>query len=685
MMTEYGKILRSPLCPSMRSNVQRWTIKLLIAVFVQLFLWAPGVAAFAADGSPSHIIEIAPDESNGDVNRFARFYLEEGTALTLEDIIGRSDAFADVTGPEPDFGYYSDAMWLKLDVKNISDAPQDRMLMLLTNFMSEISVYFVTNGNATLLLDQDKQSVFETRPVAYHELVAPFTIGGGEKGEIYIRYLSQGDTVLPLFLETPLGYAQASNQKLAIDFSFYGIMVMLIVASLVGRIFFKNDTFLAYALYAAGVLLLIFQRDGYAFQFLWPNAPAWNDFSSLVLGSLLPVFAAIFTRSYLSTKTLHPDIDKVLIGVGVVNIAVVASAAIIGPALAKQIALLAVTVSIVVFISIGVIALRHYGARASFFVIGWSGLLLGTASMAVIHWFSVDITRAQSLDIMRSSMVFDALMMGLASVFRIVNIQRDSEQANKERIAVLDANVQLLERFRRLEQKHQLAQSLADTQSQAIVDTTHDLRQPLFSLRSAISDLVTSDDRRGKLSEIEQSFDYIEELVESTLERAIDKDEAGVEATGVEPEVVEVRKLFKALRNMFQDDARENSVDLRFAPSRLRIKGRSFVLLRIMSNLISNAIRYAPDGKVLVGARPVGDSVSIVVYDQGPGIKKEELSAIMERSKRGAAANEDDGGIGVGLSILAKLAAENDLDWKLESEAGAGTRATIFAPRWKET
>ena len=662
-----------------------WAIKLLIAFLVQLFLWMPGVAAIAADEPSNDIIEIAPDESNGDVNRFARFYLEEGTALTLEDIIGRSDAFAGITGPEPDFGYYSDAMWLKLDVKNISDAPQDRMLMLLTNFMSEISVYFVTNGNTTQLLEQDKQSVFETRPVAYHELVAPFTIGGGEEGSIYIRYLSQGDTVLPLFLETPLGYAQASNQKLAVDFSFYGIMVMLIVASLVGRIFFKNDTFLAYALYAAGVLLLIFQRDGYAFQFLWPNAPAWNDFSSLVLGSLLPVFAAIFTRSYLSTKSLHPHIDKILIGVGVVNIGVIASAAIIGPALAKQIALLSVTISIVVFVSIGVIALRHYGARASFFVIGWSGLLLGTASMAVIHWFSVDITRAQSLDIMRSSMVFDALMMGLASVFRIVNIQRDSEQANRERIAVLDANVQLLERFRRLEQKHEMAQSLADTQSQVIVDTTHDLRQPLFSLRSAISDLVTSKDRRGKLSEIEQSFDYIEELVESALENAIDKDEAGAEERDSEPEVVELHKLFQALSNMFQEDAKKNGVDLRFAATSLRIKGRSFVYLRILSNLISNAIRYAPGGKVLVGARPMKDTVSITVYDQGPGMSEEELSAILERSKRGDAANEDDGGLGVGLSILAKLAAEHSLEWRLDSEKGVGTKATLIAPRWMES
>ena len=121
-------------------------------------------------------------------------------------------------------------------------------------------------------------------------------------------------------------------------------------------------------------------------------------FSSLPLGAMLPVFAAIFTRSYLNTKTLHPQIERVLISVCIVNIAVVFSSAIIGEALAKQIALLVVTLSIVVFVSIGVIAFRQYGRRSLFFVIGWTGLLLGSMTMATIHWFGVDITRAQSLD-----------------------------------------------------------------------------------------------------------------------------------------------------------------------------------------------------------------------------------------------------------------------------------------------
>ena len=152
-------------------------------------------------------------------------------------------------------------------------------------------------------------------------------------------------------------------------------------------------------------------------------------------------------------------------------------------------------------------------------------------------------------------MVFDALMMGLASIFRIVDMQRDRERLDHERIAVLDANVQLLERFRRLEQKHQLAQSLAETSNQLLVDTTHDLRQPLFALRSSISDLASGAKPRTSIKEIEQSFDYIEELVGTTLEQAIDRDEAGADVKTDDKEVIDVQQVLSSLENMFREDA----------------------------------------------------------------------------------------------------------------------------------
>ena len=676
MIVSYDNRMKQMSDPRSGNNIRRPVIRLAIAIFVQLFLFG------ALASAQTERLPLQDGQGSGDINAYAQYFLEQDSTLTIEEMLApeRKAQFTPIETLEPDFGYYDGTIWLKVPLENNSTPPQSRILMMHTNFMSEISVHLVTESGVTTVLDQNRQSVFGSRVIAYHELAAPLTIAGNEAGAIYIRYRSNGDTVLPLSLETPVGFAAESNSRVVVDFAFYGVMAMMIVASLIGRLFFRNTTFLTYALYAAGVLLLIFQRDGYAFQYLWPNAPAWNDFSSLPLGAMLPVFAAIFTRSYLNTKTLHPQIEKILIGVCVVNILVVLSSAIIGAALAKQIALLAVTLSIIVFVSIGVVAFRQYGRRSLFFVIGWSGLLLGTAAMATIHWFSVDITRAQSLDIMRVSMVFDALMMGMASVFRVVDMQRDRERLDHERIAVLDANVQLLERFRRLEQKHQLAQSLAETRSQLLVDTTHDLRQPLFALRNSISDMASGAKPRSNIKDIEQSFNYIEELVGTTLEQAIDRDEAGADAKTDDKEVIGVQQVLASLENMFREDAEKQSVQLIIAPSSLKIHARSFAVLRMMANFASNAIRYSAGAKVLIGARRKGGDISLEVHDTGPGMTDEELHEVKKRSARGDAPDENDGGMGVGLSIVAKLAADHDLAWKITSRKGSGTSAVLRAP-----
>ena len=619
----------------------------------------------------------------GAINQYAQFYIEDGTALTISDITSPDlqPQFEPIKSLEPNFGYIDGTIWLKIPIKNDAQTPQERILMLRTNFMSEIDVWLATRIGVETILHQDQGSTFTSRPIAYHELAAPFTIASGDTGALIVRYRSKGDTALPLSLETPVGFAGASNSRIVVDFAFYGVMVMMIMASLVGRMFFKNTTFLTYALYVAGVLLLIFQRDGYAFQYLWPNAPQWNDFSSLPLGATLPVFAAIFTRSYLNTKAIHPQIERILISVCVVNVAVIFSSAIIGAALAKQIALLLVTISIVVFVAIGVFAFRQYGRRSLFFVIGWSGLLLGSMTMATIHWFGVDITRAQSLDVMRISMVFDALMMGLASIFRIVDMQRDRDQLNQERIAVLDANVQLLERFRRLEQKHELARSMAETSNQLLVDATHDLRQPLFALRSSISDLASGAAPRANIKDIEQSFAYIEDLVETTLEKAIDRDESHEQNKKGDSEAINAAQLLASIENMFRQDAKKQSVALTVAPSSATFHAPSFAVLRMTANLVSNAIRYSPGARVLIGVRRAGDDLLLQVHDQGPGMSEEELARVKQRSARGKAASEADGGVGAGLSIIDKLSAEHDIQWSINSRKGFGTSASLRIPR----
>ncbi len=638
--------------------------------------------AAPAEASANGVLLIENNMPSDSINEYVSAYLEKDAPLTIEQILSPEiqRQFEAIKTSEPDFNYYTKGIWLKVPFENTSASPQDRMLVMHTNFMPEIMVAVVTPSGVDLSLDQKRDSTFGSRPVAYHEPVAPFTLAGNSQGAFYIRYTSEGNTVLPLSLETPLSFAGTSNQRIVIDFLFYGVMAMFIIASIAGRMFWANATFVAYAFYAGGVLLFIFQRDGYAFQYIWPNYPEWNNLSSLPIGCALPVLAALFTRVYLNTKTIHPLIDKLLIGVVVTQILVVASAVIIGASAAKKLGVLTTTVSIVIFVSIGVAAYKKYGRRTLFFVIGWLGILTASVTMTVVHWINIDITRLQSLDTMRVAMVFDALMMGMASVFIVVDLQRDRETLNQDRIAVLDTNLQLHNRLARLEQKYHLAQTLAETNNRLLVDTTHDLRQPLYALRAAMGDVISQKNSGERVTEIEQSLNYIEELVEAALESAIEDDEAGHGFDTNQPEIIDVEKFFSALETMFAADAQNQGVKLIIAPTSQKIESRPFPVLRIMTNFVSNAIKYGEGGRVLIGARRRGDVLCLEVHDTGPGMTEDELEMVKDRFVRGAQACEADTGKGVGLSIVEKQAFDENLQWALESKKGCGTIAKLYVP-----
>ncbi|MEO0871320.1 MAG: sensor histidine kinase [Pseudomonadota bacterium] len=653
---------------------------------VQLAPLHPVHAQSAPDAVPPlapHVVALAPGLKVGAVNDKVTGLVETNGRLTIEALLAPDiqAQFEPVTTIEPDFGYIPEGIWLRLDLVNTSPERLQRYLMLQTNFMTQIDVYVVGRAGPQSVLSQDESSTFSDRPVPYHELIAPFTLEPEERAQIFVRYRSNGNTVLPLAIEDEIGLATTTNAQLTRNFAFYGVMGMAILASIIARVFFPSPTFVAYFFYGAAVLLLLFQRDGYAFQFLWPNAPAWNDFASLPVGAALPLFAAIFTRTYLDTKNMHPSIDKILLGVCALQIGVVASSAVIGPAAAKQWALITVAIAIIIFISIGVLAFRHYGRRALFFLVGWTGLLAGTLVMSAVHWIGVDLTRAQSLDIMRGSLVFDGLMMGLASIFSVVNLQRDNARLTEERVAILDNNVRMHQRFARLQEKYEVARELAHSKGELVSDLTHDLRQPLFALRASISKLSDGEMSVKANAEVEESFEYIEALVEATLQHSIDVEESASPPSQSAAQTTSLARVFGSLQAMFAEDAMSSGNTLEIEPTGAVLATAPFPVLRIASNFVANAIGHAPGSRIMVSALEHEGSVQIIVADDGPGMEPTTLSQVKQRGvqENGEAPRGD--GHGLGLAIVDKAAREAGFEWSIESNPGRGTKACLCVPK----
>jgi signal transduction histidine kinase len=240
---------------------------------------------------------------------------------------------------------------------------------------------------------------------------------------------------------------------------------------------------------------------------------------------------------------------------------------------------------------------------------------------------------------------------------------------------------------RQLLEARERAREAEKVRSQFIARMSHDLRTPLnavigFSEMIKLGDEFTKDpDRvRDYAGHIHASGTTMLNLVNDIL------DLSTLEARhkGAEIQPVDLAVALKEVLVELQHAARARNIEIRTevplpAPSPVVDPG---ALRRVLSNLVSNAIKYNADGgTVTVSARMTESEVAIRVADTGQGIANEKLSQITLPFIQGdddASTSRD--GFGLGLSIVQALVAEWGGRMTIESELGAGTTVEVTVP-----
>src|SRR4029079_2275016 len=115
---------------------------------------------------------------------------------------------------------------------------------------------------------------------------------------------------------------------------------------------------------------------------------------------------------------------------------------------------------------------------------------------------------------------------------------------------------------------------------------------------------------------IDDSLEAIEEILGALLD--ISRLDAGGMTTSIAS--FKMADLMRSLEIEFTPIARARGLRLTLVPSALPVESDRLLLRRLLQNLVSNAIKYTPRGRVLVGCRRRGQSLQISVYDTGVGI-----------------------------------------------------------------
>lgn len=275
---------------------------------------------------------------------------------------------------------------------------------------------------------------------------------------------------------------------------------------------------------------------------------------------------------------------------------------------------------------------------------------------------------------------------GFVMLFTDITAYRQAEQVLKDvnqdlETRVIERTQKLAEANRELASAREKSEQAHIKKSQYLKAVSHDLMQPLEAARlftSALSSQTDLTDAQSRqINNINDSLKVANDLLSNLGEIA------RIESGNINPQLesFSLDELFKELAQDFSAFIEKQEVTFRCISTEVWVKSDRHLLRRILQNLLGNALRYANQGKVLLGIRRKGKKIQIQVLDNGPGIPEDKQKQVFEQFTQLNTNNaESRKGLGLGLSITKSLAEILNHELNLISREGYGCNFSVSVP-----
>ncbi|MEE2001429.1 PAS-domain containing protein [Alkalimonas sp. MEB108] len=273
------------------------------------------------------------------------------------------------------------------------------------------------------------------------------------------------------------------------------------------------------------------------------------------------------------------------------------------------------------------------------------------------------------------------------AVQALAEAKQHLEQRVQERTQTIsEMNQELLaEVERRKLTEQQLLQAKAEAEAANASKTrflalaSHDILQPLNAARlftAALSGRHDDQQHQHIVQQLDNSLKATEELISTLLEIA--KLDDGKLQPSVQP--VALGELLSNLADEYSLLAKQKGLQLKVRSQDVQVLSDATYLRRIVQNMLSNAIKYTPKGKVLLSCRLRGEQLLLQVWDTGPGIAEPDLARIFDDFYRIDATAKGQQGVGLGLAVVHRMARVLGHRVTVHSRPGHGTVFSLTLP-----
>jgi two-component system, sensor histidine kinase len=226
------------------------------------------------------------------------------------------------------------------------------------------------------------------------------------------------------------------------------------------------------------------------------------------------------------------------------------------------------------------------------------------------------------------------------------------------------------------------AEAADHAKTRFLAAASHDLRQPLQAA-ILLADLIAEGPGGGggPADGLRRTLDDMKRLVDSLF------DVSRLNSGAVRPEVTvfPLQPLLDQITIAYRGLTVIKGIALIVVPTDAVVRSDRVLLARMLGNLLQNAVRYTHSGHVMIECQPAGDRLRIRIEDTGIGISQQDLSRIWQEFEQLHNPERDRRqGLGLGLSIVRRLATLLEHPVEVSSGPGQGSCFVVSVPRQKE-
>ena len=613
---------------------------------------------------------------------------------TLTDVLA-STGFAPVAQADPRYGFRAGATWLQWWFEG-GPQPAEWLLELASPRHDHVQLYAFHQSGVVDRWDTGAALPFSQRPFTAETFVFPLALAANENLRVLVRIESLSGMNVQALLWEPAAFHTRQHNHQAAQGLYHGLLVAMALYHLILAVALRDRRLATCFAFVSTLGLLQATLSGAAFEYLWPNHPAWTRPVMLWSIAASALSGALLVMTSLSGQPHAAGARRAL------NAAmfVVAAAGLASPWLPYPGGLwLCVAAA-------GLCLAAALGLSASALFNGFSGawlLICGGVAVALclgayalrglmlIPGTPFIIYGTQAATVVVMAFISSAVVMRVRSAERATQDARvEAQERINHEMQVLNAALEqrVAARTDELQGMNRALQAADRRKDEMVAAVSHDFRSPLAAIRqnlqTVLRDLQTLDPARTR--RFLQGALTQQERLSTMSTNLLDLAQIGREQLGLEP--VDVAGLLRDCVDHARmvAEPRAVAITMELAPGTPpQVMGDAGRLAQVVGNLLDNAVKFSPNGgEVKLTAQPLdssgGTGLCVAVQDSGPGVPEDAAERVFDPFVQLPTVAHAGQGSGLGLAIVRAGVRAHGGACRVEQAPGGGARFVVTLP-----